>query len=103
MSRNAESPARSRGSRHRIGCCALSPVGYDGLSNCKCGQHGCKLMESDRRDLRVDWILSASCIHKEAAIWVQILTRYVKPLFRPSGEAALDLDGPQALTGNLQQ
>ena len=76
---------------------------YDGLSNGKCGQHGCKLMESNRRYLGVDWIVPASCIYQEAAIRFQILAGYVKPFLWPSGEAALDLDGPQALTRNLQQ
>lgn len=82
---------------------ALWRVNTTGLSDCERGQHGCKLMESNRRDLRVDWIFPASCIHHEAAIRLQILTGDVKPLLWPSGEAALDLDGPQALTGNLQQ
>jgi hypothetical protein len=53
----------------------------------------------NRPDLRVDWILSASCIHYEAAIWLQILTGNVKPLLSPSGEAALDLNGHRPWPG----
>jgi putative transposase len=37
-----------------------SKYGGLGLSHCERGQHGCEVIEPNRRYLRVDWVLPAS-------------------------------------------